>query len=287
MTVRIVTSAGGLAKEVAMKWCLPIVILVSLSAARGQEPPFSKQYLQGKPYSQQENEALVKKFHGLRVTDVVDGLDVVGLQDVTVMDAGIKPLWRDGEKFTHRIYGVAVTLRIVPPQERAPLFSSHEEFAKWEGNWYWKKIPGDFESFLKPDTILVIDASRTKDVGFCGSNNALNWFTRGMRGIVMDGGCRDTDEIILQGIPVYHRGVTRGIDPGRVEIESYNNPVNVGGALVMPGDIIVADNEGVVVVPRARAEAVAAAARRIQDEDKVGRRELYEKLKRPPDFTVK
>jgi len=266
---------------------LAILIFLFPSGAQAQEPPFAKQYLQGQPYPQQENEALVKKFHGLRVTDVVDGLDVVGLQDVTIMDAGIRPLWRDGEKFTHRIYGVAVTLRIVPPQERAPIFPTHGEFAKWESDWYEKKIPGDFESFLKPDTILVIDASRTRDVGFCGSNNALNWFTRGMRGIVMDGGCRDTDEVILEGIPVYHRGVTRGIDPGRVQIESYNHPVNVGGVLVMPGDIIVADNEGVVVVPRAKAEAVAAAARRIQDADKVGRRKLYEKLKRPPDFTVR
>jgi 4-hydroxy-4-methyl-2-oxoglutarate aldolase len=263
-----------------------IVLAVSVVAAQAQELPFSKQYLQVKSYSQQENEALVKKFQGLRVTDVVDGLDVVGLQDVTIMDPGLKPLWRDEVKFTHRIYGVAVTLRIVPPQERAPIFPSHDEFAKWEGNWYEEKIPGDFESFLKPDTILVIDASRTKDVGFCGSNNALGWFTRGMRGIVIDGGCRDSDEVILERIPVYHRGSTRGIDPGRVVIESYNNPVNVGGVLVMPGDVIVADTEGVVVVPRAKAEAVAAAARRIQDSDKEGRRELYQKLKRSPDFTV-
>jgi len=270
-----------------MRLWLCMVVVSCLGVAWAQEPPFSKQYLQGKPYSQQENEALVGKFHDLRVTDVVDGLDVVGLQDVTVMDAGIRPLWRDGEKFTHRIYGVAVTLRIVPPQERAPIFASHEAFAKWEGDWYERKIPGDFEHFLKPDTILVIDASRTKDVGFCGSNNALGWFTRGMRGIVIDGGCRDTDEVILERIPVYHRGVTRGIDPGRVVIESYNTPVNVGSVLVMPGDLIVADHEGVVVVPRAKAEAVAAAARRIQDDDKVGRRQLYEKLKRPPDFTVK
>ncbi len=267
---------------------LALLALAAVPALAQQAAvPFSKHYLPVKQYSQQENEAIVKKFDGLRVTDVVDGLDVVGLQDVTVMDQGMQQLWRDEKEFTHRIYGVAVTLRIVPPQERASIFPSHAEFSKWESAWYGSRIPGDFEHHLKPGTILVIDGSRTKDVGFCGSNNSLSWFTRGMRGIVIDGGCRDSDELILQRIPVYHRASTRGIDPGRVIIESYNAPVNVGGALVMPGDVIVADTEGVVVVPRAKAEAVAAAARKIQDDDKEGRRRLYEKLNRPLDFTVK
>lgn len=274
-----------------MRKALLLLLLCAVAAgnltAQKTPAPFSKQYLTTRQYTHEENQAIVKQFEDLRVTDVVDGLDVVGLQDVTIMDPAISPLWRDEQKFTHRIYGVAVTLRIVPPQERAPFFPNHDEFAKWESNWYRTRIPGDFEQFLKPGTILVIDASRTRDVGFCGSNNALAWFTRGMRGIVTDGGCRDSDEVILERIPVYHRGSTRGIDPGRVQIESYNTPVNVGGVLVMPGDVIVADTEGVVVVPRDKAEAVAAASRRIQDSDKVGRRKLYEKLNRPPDFTVK
>lgn len=269
-----------------MKPCL--LILLASGLALGQNArPFSKQYLPAHEYSQQDNQAIVAKFKDLRVTDIVDGLDVVGLQDVTVMDQGIQPMWRDGEKFKHRIYGTAVTLRIVPPQERAPNFTTHDEFAKWESNWYRTRIPGDFEAWLKPDTILVIDASRTKDVGFCGSNNAYAWLSRGMRGIVTDGGCRDTDEMILQGIPVYQRGNTRGIDPGRVVIESYNQPVNVGGVLVMPGDVIAADNEGVAVIPREKAEAVAAAAHRIQEGDKNGRRRLYKKMNRADDFTVK
>lgn len=273
-------------KKIALIF-IPLLLSAPPAFAQNTEPPFSRQYLEAKQYTQQENEAIVKKFHGLRVTDVVDGLDVVGLQDVTVMDPGIKQLWRDEQNFTHRIYGVAVTLRVVPPRERAPIFPTHDEFAKWESNWYRTRIPNDFVAHLKPDTILVMDASRTRDVGFCGSNNALSWYIRGMRGIVADGGCRDSDEMILQRIPVYHRGSTRGIDPGRVVIESYNTPVNAGGVLVVPGDVIVADTEGVVVVPREKAEAVAAAAHKIQESDKVGRRQMYQKLNRPPDFTVK
>jgi 4-hydroxy-4-methyl-2-oxoglutarate aldolase len=266
---------------------VPILAIIGTAVAQPQQPQFSKQYLITQQYAQHESEALVKRFHGLRVTDVTDGLDVVGLQDVTVMDAGIKPLWRDEHQFTHRIYGTAVTLRIVPPQERAPIFPSHDEFEKWESNWYETHVPDDFAHLLTPETILVIDASRTKDVGFCGSDNALDWTTRGMRGIVTDGGCRDSDEVILEHIPVYQRGSTRGIDPGRIQIESYNNPVNVGGVLVMPGDVVVADTEGVVVVPRSKAEAVAAAAHKIQDADKLDRRRLYEQLHRDQDFTLK
>jgi len=104
---------------------LALLALAAVPALAQQAAvPFSRHYLPVKPYSQQENEAIVKKFEGLRVTDVVDGLDVVGLQDVTIMDQAMRQLWRDEKEFTHRIYGVAVTLRIVPPQERAPIFPS-------------------------------------------------------------------------------------------------------------------------------------------------------------------
>jgi regulator of RNase E activity RraA len=66
-----------------------------------------------------------------------------------------------------------------------------------------------------------------------------------------------------------------------------NRPVVVGGALVKPGDVIVADGDGVVVVPRAYALRVAAYAHKILDGDKNARRGLYEKLGLPPDKSVK
>jgi len=252
--------------------------------------PYAKQYLPVQQHSAEEDARLVKLFEDLRVTDVSDGLDVAGLQDICLMDPHIRPLWRDNEKFAHRICGVAITLRTVPPQERAPIFATHAEFAKWESNWYRTKVPGEWTQHIRTTSILVIDAG-TRDDGLCGSNNAFGWYSRGLRGIVTSGGCRDSDELVLTKIPVYQPGgplgTTRGIDPGRQQVESYNQPVSVGRVLVMPGDIIVADIDGVAVVPRARAEAVAAAARKIFDGDQAGRRRIYQKLGLPEDFTVK
>lgn len=264
--------------------------LLAAALAWSQQAPFSKQYLKTQPYPREENERLIKLFDGMRVTDVSDGLDVVGLQDVMLMDPEYRPLWIDAQKFTHRIVGVATTLRTVPPQERAPNFPSHDEFAKWESNWYRTRVPSEWLQHVQPGTVLVIDAG-TRDDGLCGSNNTLGWQARGVIGVVTSGGCRDSDELILQKFPVYQRhgplGTTRGIDPGRQQVESYNQPVAVGRVLVMPGDIIVADTDGVAVVPRAKAEAVARAARKILEGDKAGRRNLYKKLGRPEDFTVK
>jgi regulator of RNase E activity RraA len=64
-------------------------------------------------------------------------------------------------------------------------------------------------------------------------------------------------------VPLYFRGPGRGIRPGRNEIESVNRPVVIGGAPVVPGDVIVADGDGVIVVPRRHGEEVARYARKL------------------------
>jgi regulator of RNase E activity RraA len=79
----------------------------------------------------------------------------------------------------------------------------------------------------------------------------------------------------------------RGINQGRMWVESYNQPIVVGHVLVMPGDIIVADNDGVAVVPRARGEKVAEVARWIFEDDETKRGKIYDHLDRPRDWTVK
>ena len=87
-------------------------------------------------------------------------------------------------------------------------------------------------------------------------------------------------------MPVYSRGVSRGIRPGRLELESTLQPVECGGVYVEPGDIIVADGDGVIVVPIEQAENVARIATEIQEGDKKGRRWYYDKLNKEMDWTV-
>ncbi|MCC6857391.1 MAG: RraA family protein [Bryobacterales bacterium] len=231
---------------------------------------------------------LVKKFEGLRVTDVLDALQAVGIQDQTVMDRTIRPLWRDQtEKLAHRVYGVAVTYQYVPTNRPPAGQMSYEKFREWHSHWYRTYAPELFSRILKPGHVVVIDAHGSEQTGFIGSNNALGWRSRGMTGVITNGNCRDTDELIIQKIPVYSRYQGGGTRPGRIEAASVNRPVVVGGVLVRPGDFVVADGDGVVVVPRQHLDRVAEIAWDIAKGDKEGRRKLYEKLRMPADATVK
>lgn len=258
------------------------LLLAGLALAQA---PAAKDYIGFQKYSQADDDAVLKLFDGLRVADVTDGLDIAGLQDVGLMSSDIRPLWRDTDGFAHRFAGVAVTVRYVPTNKR-PGKMTAEEFKKWEGNWYKEISPEPFLALLRPGSVIVIDGTEDGDTGTIGSNNILAWKLKGMRGVVTSGGARDTDEVIKEKVPLYYRRPGRGIRPGRNEIESVNRPITCGGVLVRPGDIIVADGDGVVVVPREHAAEVAKTAREILESDKKGRRGLYQRLGIPADRTV-
>jgi 4-hydroxy-4-methyl-2-oxoglutarate aldolase len=228
-----------------------------------------------KDYSAEDNKRILDVYKYLRVADVSDGMDAVGLQNIGLVDPEIHALWKDTEKFTHRVVGIAVTARYVPTNRREPKMDD-----KTIGQWYSTITSEAFMKVLTPGSILVIDAMEDGESRSIGSSNIMSWKKLGMVGLVTSGGLADTDEIIYEKVPTYFRRLARGIRPGRNELESVNRPVTIGGVLVRPGDVVVADGDGVVVVPRERADEVATAA--LPFLDNIGRERYIKETGRNP-----
>ena len=273
---------------------LSALLLSSFHCAQAAEPAApadnraGKNFIATRVFSAEDDARVLKAFEGLRVADVTDGMDFVGLNNIGLMDPEIHPLWKDTKTYKHRFAGIAVTVRYVPTQRAvAPAGLTYDEFRARESKWYGELSTEPFGPLIQAGTAIVIDEAPNADVGSIGSNNIMSWKLRGAVGVVTGATARDTDEVSTEEMPLYLRKPGRGIRPWRNEVESVNRPVVVGGVLVNPGDVIVADGDGVIVVPRDVALQVAEFAHKIIDADKAGRRELYKKLGLPEDPSVK
>jgi 4-hydroxy-4-methyl-2-oxoglutarate aldolase len=246
-----------------------------------------KNFIETKVYTAEQDARTLRLFEGLRVADVCDGMDKAGLKNIGLMSPEIHALWKDTEKYTHRFIGIALTVRYVPTNKPPAPAMDTKAFDAWVSKWYEEISPEPFMPLIRKGTALVIDDAPDADVGSLGSNNIMAWKLAGCVGVVTDATARDTDEIITEKIPLYFRKPGRGIRPGRNEVESVNRPVVCGGVLVEPGDVIVADGDGVIVVPRAKAKEVAEYAKATIETDKAGRRNLYQQLGMEPDESLK
>ena len=107
------------------------------------------------------------------------------------------------------------------------------------------------------------------------------------RGFITNGGgIRDTDECILQKVPVWSYFASQKMDQARIRFSEKNVPVAIGGVAIYPGDVIVADGDGVIAVPRAVARDVAKFASRELHNDKNNRKAKYDVLGWAHDKTV-
>jgi regulator of RNase E activity RraA len=221
----------------------------------------------------------------LRCADVCDALDSMGLQDRYEPGLGMRPLF-GGIRFA----GIAHTQEFDLYDRRMPELS-YGEFDRMQ---YTSIEDGGYSSYTRPGVatypggageVLVIAAHGTR-AGILGSANTLDFMSKGVAGFVIDGTCRDSRECILQQSPVFCTVRSYTHPMGRIRIKSDSEPVVCAGVCVSPGDMIIADDDGVICVPQQIAEEVGKRAYRIQQKDRIDRRRLYEKLGREPDETV-
>ena len=232
-------------------------------------------------FEKADPENLGSLFQHLRVVDVVDALDGIGYFNIGLMDPEVRPIW-SGMKF----WGEAVTIRCVPSNKPMWKLDTTEEIVGAHGIWFEKNPPARLPDDLRPGHVIVMDAGGGPEVGFWGSENAMGAVVNGAVGIITDGYCRDTGEVELQRTPVVARHRGRTIIPGRIEAIETQGTIACGGVQVNPGDVVGADDDGVVVVPQAVAAQVAKHARAILLADMRARREKYLALGKTFDESV-
>jgi regulator of RNase E activity RraA len=145
-----------------------------------------------------------------------------------------------------RLFGYAYTLRYLPLREDVR-----------DGDRAGLNAQKRAVESIGPDEVLIIDARHESGAGTIGDILAARAMVRGAAGIVTDGGLRDSAAVAALELPVYHQGR----HPAPLGVVHYPADTNIavacGGALVVPGDVIVGDTDGVVVVPAALAEEIA------------------------------
>jgi regulator of RNase E activity RraA len=181
---------------------------------------------------------LVALFKGLDTPGVSDALDKLGIPGQCL---GITPL----ADYRGTVVGPAFTVKYVSCGQPAGTV-------------------GDFIDDVAAGDVIVIDNDGRTDCTVWGDIMTQYAGLRGIAATVIDGVCRDVAKALGEGYPMFTRGRFMRTGKDRVEVLAVNQPVAIGTARVVSRDIVVADANGVVVVPRARATEVAEVAQRIE-----------------------
>lgn len=191
-----------------------------------------------------QRNSIIERARRLATATLGDALDAFGIPGVT---SGIAR--RTG---TGRVAGFAETML----QQVAPLGSfSFEDFA----------VGVAFDA-TSENSVLVVDMG-SADVSTFGGLAALTLTSHNAAGVVVDGGCRDIEEIARLGLTIASRTVTPRTGKGRLRIVSRGDAVTCGGVCVRQHDLIVMDDTGIVVIPQDKILAVLSAAEDLDRRD--------------------
>jgi regulator of RNase E activity RraA len=185
-----------------------------------------------------EDKELVSLFEGLDTPGVSDAMDKLGLHGQAL---GIMPL----ANYTKVVIGPAFTVKYVPASNPPGTV-------------------GDFLDNVTAGDVVVIDNDGRTDCSVWGDIMTQYAGLRGIAGTVIDGVCRDVSQALGDNYPMFSAGRFMRTGKDRVQMESVNATVTIGTVRVASRDIVVADANGVVIVPRHRARDVAETARKIE-----------------------
>lgn len=184
---------------------------------------------------------------------IADALDRLGHRD-QAMRPEIRPLFPGA-----RAAGVARTVRTIPAPEIAPAEPYKGEMAAVDD--------------LRPGDVMVVSEC---EASFWGELLSTAARYRDCRGIVIDGYTRDTRAIAAMAFPVFCRGIHPADSLGRCDVAEHDVPIRCGGVLVRPGDLILADEDGIVAIPQEVAEQTLASAEEKDRGENLVRRALAE-----------
>lgn len=189
----------------------------------------------------------IARLGALSTSGVSDALDKLGIPGQAL---GIKPVDRE-----FRIVGRAWTLRYGPiGQVRGTV--------------------GDYIDDLGPDDVVVLDNQGRLDATVWGDLLTVTASKRGVAGTVIDGVCRDIGRSLSLGYPIFSRGNWMRTGKDRVQVEETQVAVSIGGIRVEPGDYLLGDGDGLVIVPATLIDEVLQAAEQIEQSEERIRQEV-------------
>ncbi len=217
-----------------------------------------------------------------RPADLADAMDALGLVNTGTMSSAMRPL-RPGI----RMAGFAYTVKLVPAQEDVRVCDTIEEY--WQDLGRWCEETYAFTAGLTEgkgkDKVVVVDMDGYPG-GLWGSDIGMSSLKWGVAGVVLDGACRDSYECNLERLKVWCTTRTFNHVYGRLRSAGIEVPIQCAGVAVRPGDVVCGDDDGVLVIPRERADKVLAFARAIHQSDQKSRAKHYKDLGFAPDESL-